>query len=290
VIGLAGPSSVWGYGIRADRTLARRLSVKLAASSPPSLVLSLAMPRSRYADDRLVAGWFAGQVDLVLVPYSAFLADSLSQGSCPSHLPILEWSAQLPDPFPLPPGCPQPPRHHLNAGLDAAIVKGWHSYGARAALRHLLFPQTEDFGRAVADWIFRSQAADRRRSQPALRGRQLVARSTAPTPSAAPAEALRREVERLCQSYAAAGTQVAFYHLPSVASTDGAARQAAQLSQLEQTILQVAATQPRCFLLPLALPSPLLPADDYLDDFHPAESGIDKLAAGLAAALAGLPR
>lgn len=299
-VGLGGPSSVWGYGMPTHRALAVRAQADADQRSLRLRVLNLAMPRNRYADDRMVAGYFAGHVDLVLIPFSGFIAYSLDSQACPSHLPVVEWSGELPDPFPLPAPCAQPPRHHANAALERAIASLWHSYDARAVLRHLIFRSQQDFGRGVVNLVFRGNAAAEQIGG-ADAGSRFLAR-----PAAA---ALRDpgllvdgarmlpEVERLCQVYADGGTRVAFFHLPSAVQTGDEPRETRQLAILEAVIRAVAARHPTCSLVELPLATPLDAVRDYLDNVHPGSAGLDKLARGLVdaalpllAPAAGAPR
>lgn len=299
-VGLGGPSSVWGYGMPTHRALAVRAQADADQRGLPLRVLNLAMPRNRYADDRMVAGYFAGHVDLVLIPFSGFIAYSLDSQACPSHLPVVEWSGELPDPFPLPAPCAQPPRHHANAALERAIASLWHSYDARAVLRHLIFRSQQDFGRGVVNLVFRGNAAAEQIGG-ADAGSRFLAR-----PAAA---ALRDpgllvdgarmlpEVERLCQVYADGGTRVAFFHLPSAVQTGDEPRETRQLAILEAVIRAVAARHPTCSLVELPLATPLDAVRDYLDNVHPGSAGLDKLARGLVdaalpllAPAAGAPR
>ena len=62
-------------------------------------------------------------------------------------------------------------------------------------------------------------------------------------------------------------------------------QESALLAALERAIRFVGAHHPGCGIAELALPVPLSPAEDYLDEYHPGPRGLDKLAAGMAALL-----
>ena len=287
VVGALGPSFVWGHGYSSAAAIPARLEQKLADAGGGFTALNLAMLRNRYADDRMVAEFFGGLADVVVVPYSSYEAESLAFGNCPSHLDIVEWSGRFPGPFPLPPSCPDSERHAVNAWLEDTVSRGWFAYGHRAGLRQLVFPESGDFGASLFTLFSSVIRQEPARSLPAGVGSAppaLVTRgASAPSPSP-DAPGIHTEVERLCQAYAARGTTVLFYYLPTVEDPAYLERDRGLVDAFERALSRVTRAEPRCRPLELRFDVPL-DAEDYFDKVHPNAKGFEKVAAALATAL-----
>ncbi len=249
MVGALGPSFIWGHGYSSAAAIPARLEQKLAAAGGGFTVLNLAMLRNRYADDRMVAEFFGGLADVVLVPYSSYEAESLAFGNCPSHLDIVEWAGRFPRPFPLPPSCPDRERHEVNAWLEDTVSRRWFTYGHRAGLRQLVFSESGDFGASLFSAFSRAIRQEPARALPggvggALPG--LVARG-ASAPSTEPdPPGIYIEAERLCRAYAEKGTTVLFYYLPTVEAPDSLERDHLMVDAFERALSRVTSAEPRC--------------------------------------------
>lgn len=287
VVGAVGPSFIWGHGYPSAASIPARLAQKLDTGPGTFTSLNLAMLRNRYADDRMLAEFFGSVTDVILVPYSAYEAEALARGYCPSHLDVVEWSGRFPEPFPLPPGCKDRERHAVNAWLEGAASRAWFTYGHRAGLRQLVFSESGDFGATLyAGFTHAIRQEPARALPPGIGGAapHLVAR-----PPSAPAfepdpPGLRAEVERLCRAYVAKGTTALFYYLPTVEDPAELDRDRGFVSGFERALAEVTRAEPRCRPLELHYDSPLT-TDDYFDKVHPNAMGFDKVATALAAAL-----
>lgn len=287
VVGALGPSFIWGHGYSSAAAIPARLEQKLAAAGGGFTALNLAMLRNRYADDRMVAEFFGGLADVVLVPYSSYEAEALAFGHCPSHLDIVEWTGRFPRPFPLPPSCPDRERHEVNAWLEDTVSRGWFAYGHRAGLRQLVFPESGDFGaslfhafsRAIRQEPARALPSGIGGAPPGLVARGASAPSTEPDPPG-----IYTEAERLCRAYAEKGTTVLFYYLPTVEEPASLERDHRMVDAFERALSRVARAEPRCRPLELRFETPL-DAGDYFDKVHPNAGGFEKVAAALATAL-----
>jgi hypothetical protein len=290
VVGAAGPSFIWGHGYPSEASIPARLAQKLDAAGGGFTSLNLAMLRNRYADDRMVAEFFGGLADVVLVPYSAYEAEGLALGYCPSHLDIVEWTGRFPGPFPLAAQCHDRDRHALNAWLEDTVSRGWFAYGHRAGLRQLVFPEAGDFGASLlsaANHAVRQEPA--RALPPGIDNAppQLVARG-ASVPSTDPdPPGLLREIDLLCRAYASRGTTVLFYYLPTVEEPSLLARDRSLVDAFDRALTGVTRAEPRCRRLDLRFDA-LLSADDYFDRVHPSARGFEKIATELATALIDL--
>lgn len=289
VIGAAGPSFIWGHGYASEEAIPARLGQKLEARGDFT-VLNLAMLRNRYSDDRMVAQFFAGVADVVLVPYSAHEAQGAADELCPAHLEIVEWTGRFPGPFTLPAQCVDRERHAVNAWLEDTVSRGWFAYGHRAGLRQLVFPSSGDFGATLLAAFTRAIRVEPARSiPPGIDGAppRLIERGASAPPTAPDPPALHTEIDLLCRAYAAKGTTVLFYYLPTVEDPLYLARDRGLVDAFDRALAEVTRAEPRCRSLSLQYAVPLTEAD-YFDWVHLNALGFEKVADALAPALAAL--
>ena len=287
VVGAAGPSFIWGYGYESEASIPAHLARKLDEHGGGFTALNLALVRNRYADDRMIAEFFGGIADVVLVPYSAHEAQGLAYGYCPSHLDIVEWTGRFPGPFPLPPQCRDRERHAVNAWLEDTVSRGWFAYGHRAGLRQLVFPDTGDFGATLfnaVSHVIRQEPARHLPSGVDNAPPKLVVRGASAPPTEPDAPGLRSEIELLCRAYAAKGTTVLFYYLPTIEVPDTIAHDRGLVDAFERALTEVTRAEPLCRSLDLRFEPPLS-ADDYFDYVHLNARGFETTATALATAL-----
>jgi hypothetical protein len=266
VIGMSGPSYVWGFEVAPDQALPARLEEALARRGRTTRLLNLAMLHDSLADDRAVASYFAPDVNVLLAPYSARNIHLL--GWCAQHPGIIEWSDRVPAPFAQPEGCPQPERHRVHARLDRWIAGVWSLYAHRGALKQLLFPASGDFGRWAHAKVVGAQHAAPPAATPRLP--QLTEKDW---------RAIESETARLCEAYRG---DVLFYRFPNRPGSDQAAYEEELVSRYEDIIRHLSERTPRCRLLPI---DAHLDTADMIDHVHPNRGGIEKIAGALASAL-----
>ena len=284
LVGLAGPSFVYGVGVPETQTMSARVESRLRATGIDVRILNISLPGNRFDDDRLVAQHFAGTLDLVLVPYSAGSAVWVMD-SCPQHLAVLEWTDESGKPFTLPPGCDDAPRHLTNVWLENHVLRHWQTYYRRAALRKLLFPADGDFGRMLFTSVNARFAKPHGHPRPVDGHPPTLLQLPAGQAPAVPPE-MTAQVARLCQAYNARGTKVLFYAFPQFERPGQPARELELFHGLHQAIRDEASKGASCGVLPLG-ETHLLP-EDYVDHGHPNAQGADKIASALSRALSAL--
>jgi hypothetical protein len=277
-IGLAGPSNIWGHWLPRAESIPARLEVKLRAAGYPLDVYNLAMVQNRYSDDRAVAAYFAGAVDLVLVPYAQF---QFTQ-QCPAHPEIIAWGGRIPEPFGEAPGCRPIARHRTNAFIDDLVRSGWATYRHRNAIRHMVFPDTGDFGRAMFTSLWKGFGINNPRPIENPGGVPTVPGDLEAIP---PLAEVASEVTRLCQAYASRNTRVLFYRYPAEAGNTPEEEKLAarQIKGFEAFLASLHGSEPRCERLETAewRPGPMM----MFDKVHPAARGADGIANSLLGAV-----
>lgn len=282
-IGLAGPSNVWGHWLTSPQSIPSRLEARLREAGQDVDVFNLSMVRNRYSDDRAVAAYFAGAVDIVLVPYAPL--QFVEQ--CPSHPDVIAWSGQIAPTFAAAPGCPPIARHRTNAALDGVVRSAWATYRHRNAIRHLVFPDSGDLGRAMYSAVWGRLGANRPQPVAEPPASPRIPADVAPV---APREDVAMEVAGVCHAYAAGNTRVFFYRFPT---NDGDApqdveRAGGQVKGFEDFLAELHATEPRCERLETG--EWQLGRLTMFDGVHPTAAGSDRIAGVLADAVRGLLR
>jgi hypothetical protein len=280
-IGLAGPSNVWGHWLTSPQSIPSRLEARLRQAGHEVDVFNLSMVRNRYSDDRAVAAYFSGAIDVVLVPYAPL--QFVEQ--CPSHPDVIAWSGQIPETVGATAGCPPIARHRTNAALEGVMRSIWATYRHRSAVRHLVFPDSGDLGRAMYSSVWgrfgvnQPQPIDEPPSSPRI--------STDIAPVAPPAD-VATEVAGVCHAYAAGNTRVFFYRFPTAAgdTPDAAEKAGAQIKGFESVMGELHAAEPRCERLETS--EWRLGRLTMFDGVHPTALGSDRIAAVLADAVGAL--
>jgi hypothetical protein len=277
-IGLAGPSNIWGHWLTSRQSIPSRLEARLREAGHQVDVFNLAMVRNRYSDDRAVAAYFAGKIDIVLVPYAPLQFTE----QCPSHPDVIAWSGQIPQPFGAAPGCPPIARHRTNAALDGVVRSVWATYRHRSAIRRLVFPDSGDLGRAMYSSVWGRFGVNQ--PQPIAEPPSTPRISADMTPVALPAD-VATEVAGVCRAYAAGNTRVFFYRFPTAAGdTPAAAENAgAQIRGFEAVLSELHAAEPRCERLETS--EWQLGRMTMFDGVHPTALGSDRIAVVLADAV-----
>jgi hypothetical protein len=281
VVGLAGPSNIWGHWLTPGESIPARLEARLRAAGYPVDVFNLAMVRNRYSDDRAEAAYFAGAVDFVLVPYAQFQIGE----QCPSHPEIIEWSGRIPESFGEAPGCRPIARHRANAVIEDFVRSGWATYRHRNAIRHLVFPHSGDFGRAMFATLWSGLGVNN--PKPLAAPQVVPAVPGNITPITLLSE-VASEVNGLCHAYAANDTRVLFYRFPADLGTNPTevTHSIGQIKGFEAFVDGLHASEPRCGRLETVAwsPGPMM----MFDAVHPTALGADRFAAVLADAVIGM--
>ncbi len=277
IVGMTGPSFVWGAYLQRTETVAAQLQSQHGQLG----VYNIALPGNRFDDDRAIAYSFRDALDVALVPLTLERA-WWEEETCPQHLGLVEWSRNSEEPYRLARRCVAPPRHFVHAWMDEKISSGWTTYRERLAIRARLFPESGgDIGKALLGKL--QSSAGRKPTPVDSKDERFLTELNDETAEMHETEG-SAALSRLCDTYATRGVTVLFYEFPQLRRADESSAHVADYGNLRAAAAAIASKVPNCRLF--ALPPAELLHSDFFDAEHPTASGAEKIARWLGEGLA----